>query len=267
MRRALEYAAGFGATVIQHAQDPDLSASGLTHEGPVGTRLGMGGWPSAAEEVIVARDIVLARLTGARYHVAHASTAGTVEMIRRAREEGLAVSAEATPHHLLLTDEATETYDTSTKVNPPLRPEPDRRALVDALADSTIEIVASDHAPHSTLEKEGDYMSAAFGISGLETSLPLMLALVEEGALEPRRLVDAMSTAPARLLGLEAGSLETGSPADVTIIDPRMPHTIDPSAFASKGRNTPFAGREVPGRAVVTIVGGEIAWELGPEAP
>jgi dihydroorotase len=257
MRRALEYARNFDAVIIQHAQDPDLTTRGLTHEGPVGTRLGMGGWPSAAEEVIVARDIALARLTGGAYHVAHVSTAGTVELIRRARDEGLRVSAEVTPHHLLLTDEATTGYDTSTKVNPPLRPEKDRRALVEALASGVIDAVASDHAPHSLLEKEGDFQTAAFGISGLETSVGLLLGLVAEGALSPLDMVRAMSTAPARILGLECGTLAVGARADITVIDPERPMRIDPARFASRGRNTPFAGRQVPGGVAMTLVDGK----------
>jgi dihydroorotase len=257
MRRALEYARNFDAVVIQHAQDPTLTSRALTHEGPVGTRLGMGGWPAAAEETIVARDIILSRLTGGAYHLAHVSTAGSIEMIRRARDEGLRVTAEVTPHHLLLTDEATTTYDTNTKVNPPLRSEKDRQALIEALAGGVIDAVASDHAPHSALEKEGDYMNAAFGISGLDTSLGLVLGLVKEGALKPIDLARAMSAAPARILGLESGTLARGAPADITLLDPERPHVIDPASFASKGRNTPFSGREAPGRAVMTLVAGK----------
>jgi dihydroorotase len=261
MRRALEYARNFDSVVIQHAQDPDLTPKGLTHEGPVGTRLGMGGWPAAAEEVIVARDISLVRLTGSSYHVAHVSTAGTVEMIRRAKEADLSVTAEVTPHHLVLTDEATVEYDTNTKVNPPLRPEADRAALVEALAAGVIDAVASDHAPHSALEKEGDFQSAAFGISGLETSLGLVLGLVGDGSLTPLAMARAMSTAPARILGLEAGTLAPGAPADITIVDPDRPVRIDPTRFASRGRNTPFADREVPGLAVMTLRGGELIFD------
>lgn len=256
MRRALEYARNFGVVVIQHAQEPEMTTKSLTHEGPVGTRLGMGGWPAAAEEIIVARDIILARLTGGTYHVAHVSTAGSVEMIRRAKQEGLKVTAEVTPHHLLLTDEATTTYDTNTKVNPPLRPESDRQAVLSALGEGVIDAVASDHAPHSALEKEGDFQNAAFGISGLDTSLSLMLGLVQQSALSPLGLARAMSTAPARILGLEGGTLSEGQVADITVVDPESPHAIDPSGFASRGRNTPFAGREVVGRAVMTLVAG-----------
>ncbi len=263
MRRALEYASNFDTVVIQHAQDPDLTTSGLTHEGPVGTRLGMGGWPSAAEEVIVARDIVLARLTGGSYHVAHVSTAGTVELIRRARDEGLRVTAEVAPHHLLLTDAATSGYDTNTKVNPPLRPEHDRLALIEALAGGVIDAVASDHAPHSMLEKEGDFQTAAFGISGLETSVSLVLGLVAGGMLTPLAMARAMSTAPARILGLESGTLAVGARADITLIDPERPARIDPSRFASKGRNTPFAGREVPGGVAMTFLAGKNLFDAG----
>jgi dihydroorotase len=262
MRRALEYARSFSTVIVQHAQDAHLAGGGLTHEGPVGTRLGMGGWPAAAEEVVVSRDIILSRLTGGRYHVAHASTAGTVELVRRAKDEDLAVTAEATPHHLLLTDEATAGYDTNTKVNPPLRPEADRLALVEGLRDGTIDAVATDHAPHSLLEKEGDFHSAAFGISGLDCAVSLMLSLTAGGELSPMALIRAMSTGPARLLGLDAGTLAEGSVADVTVIDPDDPHEIDPRSFVSRGRNTPFAGRRVPGRPVTTIVDGVVAWTL-----
>lgn len=261
MRRALEYARSFSTLIVQHAQDRHLAADGLTHEGPLGTKLGLGGWPSAAEEVIVARDIILARLTRSRLHVAHVSTAGTVQLLRRAREEGLSVTAEVTPHHLLLTDEATATYDTSTKVNPPLRPETDRRALVQALGEGLIDAVATDHAPHSLLEKEGDFQSAAFGISGLETAVALLLTLVSEGTLTPVAMVRAMSTTPARILGIEGGTLAQGAVADVAVIDPDDPHTIDPKTFVSRGKNTPFAGREVPGRVAATIVGGALVYE------
>ncbi len=262
MRRALEYARSFGVAIVQHAEDRDLTTGGLTHEGPLGTRLGMGGWPSAAEEVVVARDIILARMTGGRYHVAHVSTAATVDLIRRARAEGLQVTAEVTPHHLLLTDEATAGYDPDTKVNPPLRPESDRAALVRALAEGVIDAVASDHAPHSLLEKEGDFRAAAFGISGIETSLPLLLGLVADRHLTPSGLVRAMSTNPARILGIPGGSLRKDGPADVTLVDPDRPHAVNPALFASRGRNTPFKGRKVAGRAVMTIVGGRIVHDV-----
>jgi len=261
MRRALEYSASFGSVIIQHAQDSGLTPKPLTHEGAVGTKLGLGGWPGAAEEVVVARDIILARLTGGSYHVAHVSTAGSVEMIRRAKEEGLHVTAEVTPHHLLLTDEATATYDTSTKVNPPLRPEKDRKALLEGLREGVIDAIATDHAPHSLLEKEGDFQSAAFGISGLETAVGLVLGLVADGIISPLQMARAMSAAPCRILGLEGGSLAEGAPAHVTLIDPERPHVVDPSTFTSRGRNTPFAGRTLPGRAVMTVVAGEIVFD------
>ncbi len=261
MRCALEYALSFGTVIIQHAQDPDLSAGGLTHEGPLGTRLGMGGWPSAAEEVIVARDIVLARLTGSRYHVAHVSCAGTVGMLRQAKAEGLPVSSEVTVNHLLLTDADTAGYDTLTKVSPPFRTAGDRQALLDGLREGVIDAVVTDHAPHALLDKEGDYRSASFGISGLDTSVSLMLGLVESGDLTPMQMIRAMSTAPARVLGLPAGTLSVGAAGDVTVIDPADPHVIDPKTFVSKGKNTPFAGRRVPGRAVMTIVAGRVVFE------
>ncbi|MBI5489956.1 MAG: dihydroorotase [Deltaproteobacteria bacterium] len=261
-RRALEYARSFDALILQHAQEPRLTLGALAHEGPRATRLGLAGWPRVAEELIVARDLLLAGYADARLHVQHVSSAGTVELLRAAKAKGVRVTAEVTPHHLWLTDEAIETYDTNAKVNPPLREEQDRGALREALRDGTIDCIATDHAPHSELEKLIEFDRAAFGIVGLETALPLGLALVRDRVLTPLRLIEAMSTAPARVLRVPGGRLAVGDPADVTIIDPERPFRVDPSSFVSLGRNTPFGGYEVPGRAVATVVGGDVVFEL-----
>jgi dihydroorotase len=262
LRRAMEYAATFDALIIEHAEDASLTAGGVSHEGEVGLRAGLGGMPVEAEDVIVARDIILARLTGVRLHIAHVSSLRSVELIRRAKDEGLPVTAEVTPHHLLLTDEATGQYDTHTKVNPPLRPEEHRAALLDGLREGVIDAVASDHAPHSVLEKEGDYGSAAFGISGLDTTVPLMLRLVEKKHLSPMDMARALSARPCGILRLAGGRIEAGAPADLTIINPDSAFRIKPAAFLSRGRNTPFAGWKVPGRAVMTIRDGRIIAQL-----
>jgi dihydroorotase len=253
MRRAMDYAAGLDALIIEHAEDASLVAGGLSHEGEVGTRAGLGGMPAEAEELIVARDVILARLTGARLHIAHISSLRSVEIVRRAKDEGLPVTAEVTPHHLLLSDAATGDYDTRTKVNPPLRSEEHRRALLEAARDGVIDAVATDHAPHSVIEKEGDFASAAFGISGLETAAALMLRLVEEGQLKPAAVARLLAAGPSRVLRLPGGRIEPGAPADLTLLDPESPATIDPAAFVSKGRNTPFGGWKVPGRVAMTI--------------
>jgi len=260
MRRALEYARGLGLTVIQHAEDAALTANGPAHEGAATTRIGLRGQPAAAESAMVARDLELVALTGARYHVAHASCAETVRLIRDAKRRGLPVSAEVTPHHLTLTDEACASYDTSTRVNPPLRSAADVEAVRAALADGTLDAVATDHAPHSPVEKAVEFEQAASGMIGLETALPLCLDLVASGLLTPAALVTRMSAAPARLLGLPGGTLAPGSPADVTVIDPEVAWTCDPAKLRSRSRNTPFGGRALRGRAILTVVAGAIAF-------
>jgi dihydroorotase len=260
-RRALEYGRAFDALFMQHAQEPSLTERALAHEGPRAARMGLAGWPRIAEEIVVARDIALAGTAGARLHVQHVSSAGTVALLREARGRGVRVTSEVTPHHLLLTDEAIEGYDTNAKVNPPLREASDRDALREALRDGVIDCVATDHAPHSDLEKVIEFDRAAFGIVGLETAVPLLLRLVHEGVLTPMRMVEAMSTAPARILGVPGGRLAPGDPADVTLIRPERPARIEPARFLSKGRNTPFAGYEVPGGVAATVVGGAIAFE------
>jgi dihydroorotase len=260
MGKVLSTCASLGVPFMQHCQDPDLTRGAAMHAGIVSARLGLGGWPSVAEEIIIERDVRLNRAYGCRYHVQHLSSAGSVEIVRRARAEGLPVSAEASPHHLLLTDEACDGYDTMAKVNPPLRTAADVAAVRAGVADGTIGVLATDHAPHTSAEKLRDFASAPFGLVGLETAFPLYVeALVESGAIPLTRLVELVTLAPARLLGLDArgiGRLEEGLPADITVIDPGAAWTVDPSAFLSRSRNTPFAGHRVRGRVTDVIVGG-----------
>jgi len=263
MRCALQYATMFGIPVISHCEDPQLVNGGVMHFGAVSTRLGLRGAPAAAEEVMVARDIILAEAVGARLHIAHVSTAGSLELIRTARERGVNVTCEVTPHHLTLTDGAVSqlVFDTNTKVNPPLRPAADRDALRRALADGTIDIIATDHAPHHADDKEVEYDYAAPGISGLETALPLLYTeLVVPGILDLQTLIRRMSTVPARLLGLDGGTLAPGSPADITVVDLETERQVDVEQFASRGRNTPFGGWTLRGWPVATVVAGRIAW-------
>ena len=258
MRHALEYARMFGIPLIDHAEDRGLSNGGSMHEGLVSMRLGLRGIPAAAEEVMVARDIALAELSGGRLHVAHVSTRGAVERIRAARARGVAVTAEATPHHFTLTDEAVAEYDGNAKMNPPLRPQADLEAVREGLADGTIDAIATDHAPHHRDEKEIEFEHCAFGVIGLETALPLSLRLIEEGILSPADWVRRLSAAPAKILGVAGGTLGAGSPADVTVVDPAREWTVDGARLRSKSRNSPFLGWAVKGRARATIVGGRI---------
>lgn len=260
MRRALEYARGFGLVLIQHAEDVHLSANGPAHEGAVSTRIGLRSQPAAAESGMVARDLELVALTGARYHVAHVSCAETVRLVREAKKRGLPVTCEVTPHHITLTDEACAGYDTSTRVNPPLRSEADVVACREALADGTIDAIATDHAPHSSVEKDVEFEQAASGMIGLETALPLCLDLVAKNVMSPMAVFSRMSTAPAKILGLPGGTLAPGSVADVTVVDPEASWVCDASRFRSKSRNSPFVGRTMRGRAMLTIVGGKIVF-------
>ena len=259
MRRALEYARGLGLTVIQHCENLDLSAGGSMNEGPVAVRTGIKAQPAAAESTMVARDLELVQLTGARYHVAHVSAAESVRLVREAKRRGLPVTCEVTPHHLTLSDEACADYDTFTKCNPPLRAASDIQALCEALADGTIDAIATDHAPHSPVEKDLEFENAAFGMLGLETALPLCLDLVRRRLIEPSALVALLTARPAQVLGLPGGTLASGAPADVTVIDPEVAWTCDPTRFRSKSKNSPFRGRAFRGRAVLTLVGGRIA--------
>ncbi|MGE5585215.1 MAG: dihydroorotase [Bacillota bacterium] len=262
MRHAMEYASMFGMPVISHAEDVQLAEGGAMNEGYWSTRLGLPGIPAAAEESMVARDIFLAELTGARLHVAHVSTAGSCELIRRAKEKGIRVTCEATPHHFTLTDEAVAGYDTNTKVNPPLRAAGDVEAVLQGLADGTIDAIASDHAPHTTEEKEVEYELAAFGMIGLETSLALAITeLVRPGLLTLEQLVERMAYGPASILGLDWPGIVPGAEANITVVDPDASFVVDPTVFASLSRNTPFGGRRLFGRVVATIVAGRLAYE------
>jgi dihydroorotase len=259
MRRALEYARTFGLPVVQHAEDSHLSGDGVMNEGPVATRAGLRGQPPAAESVMVARDLELVSWTGARYHVAHMSTARSADLVRDAKRRGLPVTCEVTPHHLVLTDEACSAYDTSTKCNPPLRSQADLEALRRALADGTVDAIATDHAPHSPVEKELEFDHAAFGVIGLETALPLVLRLVAEGVITLPRAIELLTSGPARAFGLEAGTLAEGGPADVTIVDPDRPWRVE--AMRSKSKNSPFLGWDLKGKAVFTVCDGRIIHE------
>ncbi|HNU71309.1 MAG TPA: dihydroorotase [Thermodesulfobacteriota bacterium] len=262
MRRALEYVKHFDLLVISHCEDKTLSAEGVMHEGLVSTRLGLPGIPSAAEDVMVARDVILAEMTGSRLHVAHVSTAGAVDIIRRAKMRGVHVSAEATPHHFTLTDEAVTSFDTNTKVNPPLRSSADREAVRQALLDGTIDCIATDHAPHGTGDKDLEYGRAANGIAGLETAVALTLSgLVHEAGMSINRAVTLLSTNPARLLGVAGGTLQQGAAADITILDLERESIVNPARFRSLSCNTPFGGRKLVGGPVMTIVDGTIVWE------
>jgi dihydroorotase len=263
LRRAMEYTLPFGLPIISHAEDAALGQGGVMNEGVVSTELGLTGVPAAAEEILVARDICLAELTGAHVHIAHVSTAGAVRLVREAKGRGIRVSAEVTPHHLALTEEAVRGYDVNTKMRPPLRTKRDREALLEALADGTIDCVATDHAPHALAEKEGEFDQAASGIVGLETAVPVLLdRLVRPGLLDLATLIERLTAGPARLLKLPGGSLAVGADADVTILDLERELTIDPGRFYSKSRNTPFGGWKVTGMPWMTLIGGRVVmWE------
>jgi dihydroorotase len=263
MRRALDYARMFDLVTLDHCQDYDLSAGGVMHEGYWSTVLGLTGWPRIAEDIIVARDILLSELTGARVHVQHLSSAGSVQLVREARRRGVKISAEAMPHHLALTDAAVEKYDTRFKMNPPLREKSDQEALLAGLADGTIEILASDHAPHAAYEKEVEFADAPFGIVGLETELGLFIQLlIDQQVLTWREMLAKLTVNPARLLGVDRGTLAPGAVADVTLIDPHRAWRVEAGQFLSLSRNTPFDGWELPGRATHTIVEGRVVWSL-----
>jgi len=263
MRTALEYARSFGVPVIDHCEEPTLAAGGAMNEGLVSARLGLKGIPDEAEEIMVIRDILLARLTRGHVHLAHMSTKGSVELIRWGKDRGINVTAEVCPHHLSLTEDAVEGYDTNAKMNPPLRTAEDVETLREAVRDGTIDLVATDHAPHHYDEKEREFSNAPNGIVGLETALAVVVdSLVVPGYIDFGTLIDRMSCSPARLFGLPGGSLRKGSPADVTIFDPAQRWTVDPRQFMSRGRNTPYAGKTLTGRAICTVVAGEIVYTL-----
>jgi len=262
MRKALQYAKMFDTVLMQHCEEPSLSG-GAMHAGQISTILGMPALPAEAEQLMIARDLLLNRTIGCRYHVQHLSSAGSVELIRQAKQAGQTVTAEVSPHHLLLTDEACRTFDTNYKMNPPLRTAADIAACIEGLRDGAIDCLATDHAPHLAEEKELEFQYAPFGIIGLECALPLYIkALIEPGHLDWMRLIDLMSTRPAQIVQLNKGTLREGADADLTLIDPKRRWTIDPEQFAGKSRNCPFAGWSVTGRAIATIVGGEVKWEL-----
>ncbi len=261
MRTALEYAKTFGIPVADHCEDPTLAAGGCMHEGLVSTKLGLKGIPAAAEEIMVARDILLAELTGGHVHLCHMSTRGSVELIRRAKEKGIRVTSEACPHHFTLTHDSCQGYNTNAKMNPPLREAEDREAIRQALRDGTIDVIATDHAPHHYDAKEREFDEAPNGIIGLETAFGLAMSeLVETGLLSLPELLLRMSTMPARVFGLPGGSLSVGAPADVAVLDCAARWVVTPDAFYSKSRNTPFAGRTLVGRSDLTIVRGQVAF-------
>jgi dihydroorotase len=261
MRRALEYGRMLGLPVLSHCEDHMLSTHGVMHEGVVSTALGLPGAPAAAENVMVYRDIQLAALTGAHLHVQHVSTAESVDLVRRAKAQGIHVTAEACPHHYTLTDEAARHYDTNTKVNPPLRTAQDVAAVRAGLCDGTIDVIASDHAPHHVSEKEREYTEAPFGMIGLETSVGLSLRLYHEGLLPLSPLIAMYTTHPARVLGVPHGTLRVGSVADVTIVDPDYDMLVEAANLRSRSKNSPFLGWRLRGAAVLTMVGGEVIFE------
>ncbi len=270
MRMALEYTKLFGIPVIDHCEDRSLSAGGVMNEGFVATVLGLEGIPASGEEIAVGRDLALAAMTGGRLHVAHLTTRGSLEWVRRARQDGIPVTCEVTPHHLVLNETAVmdSQYDPNTKMNPPLRSEEDRQALVEGLRDGTIDAVATDHAPHHVDEKLQEFDEAPFGIVGLETAVALMMdRLVRPGIIDLARLVALMSVSPARILGIKKGSLAVGQDADVTVIDPDLTRTVDVAAFLSKSRNSPFHGWTLTGWPVATIVGGRVVHESQAPGP
>jgi dihydroorotase len=260
MRRALEYARAFGLPLTVHEEDLALVGKGVMHEGAVSTRLGLTGIPGQAEDVMVLRDLSLAELTGGRLHLAHVSTRGAVRAIREAKRRGLPVTAEVTPHHLALTDEdlAASGYSTDFKMNPPLRAKDDVLACLEGLADGTLDAIATDHAPHSLVEKEVEFDQAANGIIGLETAFPVCLALVKRGACSEQRLVEALTARPAMIFGLPGGSLARGGVADVAVLDPAAEWTVEAEQLRSRSKNSPWKGKRLTGRCTHTIVGGKI---------
>ena len=263
MRRVLEYSKLVDAPIVVHAEDTGLRGEGVMNEGSVSTRLGLPGNPAAAEEIHVARDIRLARLTGARLHIGHVSSAGSVELIRQAKEAGLSVTAEVTPHHLALTDESTTGYDTNCKMAPPLRTHRDAQVLREALANGVIDCVATDHAPHADHEKDVEFTAAPFGVTGLETSFAITSDLFRTGEIGALELIRRLSTVPARIFGTPAGTLSVGAPADVVLLDPHEEWKYDASEGFSKSRNSPWSGQKLTGRVVATFVDGRLVYRAG----
>jgi len=262
MRQALDYSRAFDLPIIDHCEDKVLTEGGQMNEGIVSTKLGLRGIPAAAEEIIVTRDLALAQLTGGWLHVAHVSTEGSVDLIRRAREKGIRVTAEVTPHHLTLTEEKVMGYDTSAKVNPPLRTKQDIQALIQGLRDDVIDIIATDHAPHTKDDKQCDFALAPFGISGFETALGSLMSLVHNGRLTLSTLISKLTNEPAKIINYgKLGTLAIGAPADVTIFDPALVWVVDTEAFASKGKNTPLAGSVLKGKVMATISQGKLVYK------
>ncbi|HCC53893.1 MAG TPA: dihydroorotase [Desulfobulbaceae bacterium] len=260
MRRALEYAGNHDLLVISHAEDLSLSHNGTMNYGPLATRLGLQGIPPVAEEIMIYRDLALAEFTGRPIHIAHVSTRESLALIRRAKAKGVAVTAETAPHYFTLTELAVDGYNTLAKMNPPLRTEADVVAVQEALRDGTLDAIATDHAPHSEIEKEMEFDLAANGIIGLETAVPLTLRLVRENQFDARRMVELLSLNPARILGVPGGTLSVGAPADITIIDPEKKFIFTEESILSKSKNSPFIGWELQGKAVLTILEGRITW-------
>ncbi len=261
MRKAMVYASMFDKVIIDHCEDPFLFEGGQINEGYISTLLGLAGIPTAAEEIMVARNILIAREMGTRVHIAHVSTEGSLRLIRQAKSEGVKVSCEVTPHHLTLTEKAVMGYDTNAKVNPPLRTQSDIDALLEGLKDGTIDAIATDHAPHHMDEKDLEFDKAAFGMVGLETALGVILThIVKEGVLSLNAAIEKMTSGPAKVLGLDMGTLKIGAAADITVIDPNRVWTVDKNKFFSKGRNTPFDGWRLTGKAVLTMVDGRIVY-------
>ncbi|MBU1405785.1 MAG: dihydroorotase [Proteobacteria bacterium] len=261
MRRALEYAGNHDLLVISHAEDLSLSQSGAMNDGPLATRLGLRGIPHVAEEIMVYRDLALAEFTGRPIHIAHVSTRESLALIRRAKEKGVAVTAETAPHYFTLTETAVDGYNTLAKMNPPLRTEADVAAVREALRDGTLDAIATDHAPHGELDKDREFDLAANGIIGLETAVPLTLQLVRENRLDARRMVELLSVNPARILGVPGGTLSVGAMADIAVIDPEKKFVFTEESIQSKSRNSPFLGWQLQGKAVLTIMAGRITWQ------
>lgn len=261
MRRALEYAGNHDLLVISHAEELSLSQGGAMNDGALATRLGLRGIPHVAEEIMVYRDLALAEFTGRPIHIAHVSTRESLALIRRAKEKGVAVSAETAPHYFTLTETAVDGYNTLAKMNPPLRTEADVAAVREALRDGTLDAIATDHAPHGELDKDQEFDLAANGIIGLETAVPLTLQLVREKQLDARRMVELLSVNPARILGVPGGTLSVGAPADIAVIDPEKKFVFTEESIQSKSRNSPFLGWELQGKAVLTIMAGRITWQ------
>ena len=261
MRRALEYASSLKMPIISHCEDTNLSAGGVMHEGLVSAEIGLAGIPAIAEDAMVSRDILIAEFTKAHLHIAHVSTAGAVRLIREAKARGVNVTAETAPHYFMLTDEAVRTFNTFAKVYPPLRGAKDREAVREGLSDGTIDAIASDHAPHARTDKEVEFDYASTGIVGLETSLSLSLSLVHDGVLPLPKLIEKMSLNPARIIGIPKGTLADGADADITVIDQDKEWVVDPQTFRSRGKNTPFKNWRLKGKAVLTIVAGEIRYQ------